>query len=104
MEEKELIPLRQRYPNHVFVLVSPSTRSDLPPLDKHKYIVNKSTRVGEFMYILRKRMSLPPDKAMFLFIDNTLPTSSQTMAELMSIHGSKGYLEIVYAGESTFGI
>ena len=103
MNEKELIPLRQRYPNHVFVLVSPSQRSDLPPLDKHKYIVNKTTRVGEFMYILRKRMALPAEKAMFLFVENTIPTSSQTMAELMSLYGSKGYLEMIYTGESTFG-
>jgi GABA(A) receptor-associated protein len=55
------------------------------------------------MYLLRKRMSLPAEKAIFLFVNNTIPNSSQTMTELMGLYGQKGYLEMVYTGESTFG-
>jgi GABA(A) receptor-associated protein len=49
-------------------------------------------------------MSLPAEKALFIFVNNTIPISSSTLAELYAQHGSStGYLNIVYAGESTFG-
>ena len=104
ISSKELEVLRTKYPGNVFVFVRAAGRAaDLPPLDKHKYMVPKSLTLGMFSAILRKRMSLPPEKALFLFIDNNLPTSSSTMAELNTLYGKHGYLEIMYAGESTFG-
>lgn len=100
----ELNALHKKYPHHVCVFVQKSGSSaDLPPLDKHKFLVPKNLSVGSFMFMIRKRMSLPADKALFLFIGDTLPTSSSTMAELYALHGSAGYLNVVYAGESTFG-
>ena len=104
ISSKELEVLRKKYPAHVFVLALPAIRaSDLPPLDKRKYIVPKHTSVGMFMSILRKRMTLPPEKALFIFVDNNLPTSSMTMGELCAAHGHDGFLKVMYAGENTFG-
>lgn len=100
----ELETIHRKYPNHVCVFVKASGRSsDLPPLDKHKYLVPKDLTVGSFLFMIRKRMSLPADKALFIFVNNTIPTSSSTLAELYAQHGSEGYLRVVYAGESTFG-
>ena len=31
--------------------------------------------VAQFMYIIRKRIQLPPEKAMFLFVNKVLPTT-----------------------------
>lgn len=104
ISSKELEVLQTKYPGNVFVYVNPAGRAaDLPALDKHKYIVPKSTTVGMFSAILRRRMNVPPEKAIFLFIDNNLPTSSSTMGELSTLHGKNGYLEVMYAGENTFG-
>ena len=101
---RELDTLHKKYPNHVCVFVQKSGRAaDLPPLDKQKFLVPKDLTVGSFMFMIRKRMSLPAEKALFLFIGDTLPTSSATMAELYSLHGCNGYLNVLYAGESTFG-
>ncbi len=101
---RELDTLRKKYPNHICVYVQKSTRAaDLPPLDKQKYLVPKDLTVGSFMFMIRKRMTLPPEKALFLFIGNTLPTSSATLAEMYAQHGSGGYLTVSYAGENTFG-
>lgn len=100
----ELERLRTKFPNTVCVFAIPAKRSELPPLDKHKYIVPKSTTMGQFLYILRKRMQLPPEKALFCFIENMLPTSSQTVAELYALHKSAdGVLRVTYTSESTFG-
>ncbi len=103
---RELETIHKKYPNHICVFVQQSSRSaDLPPLDKHKYLVPKDLTVGSFLFMIRKRMSLPADKALFMFVNNTIPTSSSTLAELYAQHSanSVGYLNIVYAGESTFG-
>ena len=31
--------------------------------------------VAQFMYIIRKRIQLPPEKAMFLFVNKVLPAT-----------------------------
>jgi GABA(A) receptor-associated protein len=101
---RELEVLHKKYPNHICVWVQPSSKAtDLPPIDKQKYLVPKDLTVGAFIFMIRKRMTLPPEKALFLFVNNTLPTSSSTLAELYAAHGSVGYLHVMYAGESTFG-
>jgi len=100
---KELETLHKKYPNHVCVFVQPNKAVDMPPLDKHKYLVPKDLTVGAFIFMIRKRMTLPPEKALFIFVNNTLPTSSSTLAELYAAHGSDGYLRVQYAGENTFG-
>jgi GABA(A) receptor-associated protein len=49
-------------------------------------------------------MILPPEKAIFLFINNTLETSSALMSDLYARYKSAdGALRIVYTSESTFG-
>jgi GABA(A) receptor-associated protein len=101
--EKEISALREKYPNNIFVFVEKSGKTDLPPLDKHKYIVPKDMTLGSFMFMLRKRITLPPEKAMYLFVGNMLPPSMTRMGELFAQHGSDGYLKITIAAESTFG-
>ena len=38
--------------------------------------------VAQFMYIIRKRIQLPPEKAMFLFVNKVLPTTRFVSSEL----------------------
>lgn len=96
--------MQAKYPHAVFAYVSLAPRSNLPPLDKQKYMVPKNTTVGQFLYILRKRFRLPSDKALFIFVNNTLPASSQTMNEVYQHHKSPdGILRITCTSESVFG-
>ena len=56
------------------------------------------------MWIIRKRIDLAPEKAIFLFVDRIVPQSSWTMGELYNSHrGKDGFLYVAYSGESTFG-
>lgn len=96
--------IQNKYPNTICIFVQLAKRSNLPPLDKHKYIVPKLTTVGHFLFILRKRMKLSADKAVFIFINNTLPSSSQTIGGIYSQHKSKdGALRVIVTSESVFG-
>jgi GABA(A) receptor-associated protein len=54
--------------------------------------------------VIRKRMHLPAEKAIFLFLDGTIPPSSALMTEIYSHHrDADGFLYISYSGENIFG-
>ena len=49
--------------------------SQIKDIDKRKFLVPSDLTVAQFMYIIRKRIQLPPEKAMFLFISKVLPAT-----------------------------
>ncbi len=61
--------------------------------------------MGQFVYVVRKRLVLPPEKAMFLFIGKTLPTTGALMSECYNAYKDPGdgFLYCEYMSESTFG-
>ena len=98
--------LKSKHPDKipVFVLRAPKTDPSFPHLPKAKFLVPRSITLGMFSYVIRKHMTLPPEKAMFLFVNNTLETSGVLMTELYARYKSEdGALRIVYTSESTFG-
>ena len=79
-------------------------RSNINDIDKRKFLVPADLTVAQFMYIIRKRIQLPPEKAMFLFVNKVLPTTSSTMGSIYDEHKDPdGFLYISYSGENTFG-
>lgn len=45
-----------------------------------RYLVPADLTVGQFVYVIRKRIKLSPEKAIFIFIDNKLPPSGACVA------------------------
>ena len=82
-----------------------SIKSDIADLDKKKYLVPNDITVGQFVYILRKRIKLTPEKAIFIFLgNNTIPPTSALLSKLYEKHNDDdGFLYLTYAGENTFG-
>ena len=48
-------------------------------LDKKKYLVPSDLTVGQFYFLIRKRISLRPEDALFFFVNNVIPPTSATM-------------------------
>jgi GABA(A) receptor-associated protein len=108
MSSPEFQRLKARYPQHVFVILEKAGRhaDQLPDIDKNKFIIGSCTTVGQFIFIVRKRMTLGSETALFLFVQNgnVLPMTTQTLGELAARHASPdGFLRILYTGEATFG-
>lgn len=106
MASPEYLRLRARHPNHVFVILEKASRdaAHLPPLDKNKFIVGSASTVGQLLFMIRRRMSLPSETALFLFVGNVLPTASQTMGELQHLFASPdGFLRMCFTSEAVFG-
>jgi GABA(A) receptor-associated protein len=60
--------------------------------------------MGQFIYVIRKRLTLPPEKALFTFVGNAIPPSGTLMREIYAQQADKdGFLYVKYSGESTFG-
>ena len=60
--------------------------------------------VGQFVYVIRKRISIPSDKAIFIFVANTLPPTAALMSTVYEQHRDEdGFMYMMYSGENTFG-
>ena len=35
--------------------------------------------MGQFIYVIRKRIKLPPERAIFIFVDNVIPPTAALM-------------------------
>lgn len=57
------------------VIVEKVSGSQIVDIDKRKYLVPSDITVAQFMWIIRKRIQLPSEKAIFLFVDKTVPQS-----------------------------
>ena len=96
--------MRQKYPGRSCIIVDRASDTNAPSIDKHKYLVPDDITVGQFLYVIRKRLKLNPEKAIFIFINKKLPPSSMLMSEAYKeYHDRDGFLYMIYTSENTFG-
>ena len=102
IQESERI--KEKYADRIPVIVERTSSSNLPELDKHKFLVPNTLTVGQFLYVIRKRIKLEHSHALFIFIANTVPQISKNMNELYDTHRDEdGFLYTTVASENTFG-
>lgn len=102
----ESTSIKNKFPGRIPVIVevASNTSKDIPIIDKNKFLVPGDLTLGQFIFIIRKRLTLPSEKALFVFVNNSLPLTSQLMRELYTHHkDNDGFLYIKYASENTFG-
>ncbi|XP_064610642.1 gamma-aminobutyric acid receptor-associated protein-like 2 isoform X2 [Liolophura sinensis] len=100
----EASKIRTKYPERIPVIVEKVPKSQIQDIDKRKFLVPHDISVAQFMWIIRKRIQLPSEKAIFLFVGKVLPQSSASMGQVYEEHkDDDGFLYIAYSGENTFG-
>jgi GABA(A) receptor-associated protein len=96
--------IRTKYPDRCCVIVTKAPGTDAPDIDRHKYLVPGDITVGQFTYVIRKRIKVNSEKAIFIFIQGTLPASSATISSVYEEKkASDGFMYVTYAAENTFG-
>eukprot|EP00455_Lapot_gusevi_P043664 TRINITY_DN5340_c0_g1_i4.p1 TRINITY_DN5340_c0_g1~~TRINITY_DN5340_c0_g1_i4.p1 ORF type:complete len:103 (-),score=23.29 TRINITY_DN5340_c0_g1_i4:279-587(-) len=97
--------IRNKYPDRIPVIVDKAAGSDVPPLDKKKFLVPADLTVSQFLTVIRKRLQLTPEKSIFIYCNNTLPCSSAMMATIYEQYKDRndGFLYVTYSSENTFG-
>jgi GABA(A) receptor-associated protein len=99
--------IKKRYPDRFPIICEKNIKdTTTPEIDKSKYLVPQDITIGQFMYVIRKRLRLPSEDAIFLFIgeDKVILPIHMTMYEVFYQFKNKdGFLYIVYSKESVFG-
>lgn len=103
---KESSRIMNIYPDRLPIICerSENAPSDCPVIDKKKYLIPRDLTVGQFLYVIRNRLKLPAEKALFLFIKGTIPATSHYMDLIYDCYkDDDGFLYITYTFENTFG-
>jgi GABA(A) receptor-associated protein len=95
----------EKYPDRVPLIIQPSKSDrDAYPIDKSKYITPRELTLLQLQQIIRKRIHFPPEKALFMFINNKIyPITSMVGPIYDANKDADGFLYISYCQESTFG-
>ena len=73
-------------------------------IDKKKYLVPSDLTAGQFVYVIRKRLKLPAEQAIYLFVNASIPPSSALLNSLYEKQKDPdGFLYINFSSENTFG-
>lgn len=102
--KNEAEKIKAKYPDRIPIIVEKTDKSQIPDIDKSKYLVPNDLTVGQFVYVIRKRIKLTPEQAIFVFVNNNIPSTSALVSQLYKEHkDDDGFLYLLYSGESSFG-
>ncbi|KAI6672800.1 hypothetical protein NL676_000706 [Syzygium grande] len=102
--QAESARIKEKYPDRIPVIVERAEKTEVPDIDKKKYLVPADLTVGQFVYVVRKRIKLSPEKAIFVFVKNILPPTAAMMSAIYEENKDEdGFLYMTYSGENTFG-
>ena len=81
--------IRAKHPDRIPVIVRKREGdAALPDIDKRKFLVPSDLTISQFMYVIRKRIKLAPEQAIFLRKDYAI--TGESRAEMVH-HKAKLY-------------
>jgi len=95
-----------KYPDRIPIICEKTLRinSNIPNLDKTKYLVPRELTVGQFMYVIRKRLKLESSEALYIFANGHIMSCSTLMSVAYDNYkDTDGFLYLKYSKENTFG-
>lgn len=94
--------VREKYPLRIPMIVEPRNGLHLTDV---KYLAPRELEVGEFMYVIRKKMRLPPENALYFFTSrNQIPAPSTTLQQLYDTAADEdGFVYLTVSSEAAFG-
>jgi len=100
---EEIAKVQAKFPTRVIVLVNAHRELD-PPLQKYKFLVPPELAFCSLAALVRKRMELHPQDALYFFSGNKMLPMHHTMRQIRRDHADRsGVVRIVYSSENTFG-
>jgi GABA(A) receptor-associated protein len=98
--------LMRKYPDRIPIIVSKNPNSTTTPeIDKNRFLCPCDLTLGQFLYVIRKRLQLSPEKGLFLFVDKEVLGTGTLVAQAYENYQCKedGFLYMVYSCENVFG-
>jgi len=70
----------------------------------YRYLVPNDLSIGQFIYVIHKRLKLNKGDALYLYINNIIPSTNQLIKDIYNYHKDiDGFLYVTYSSEATFG-
>ena len=99
--------IRKKYCDRVPVVVErhKSASKDTPMIDKQKFLVPKELTMGQFIFIVRKRLKISPTKAIFVMTESGVMVPTATLMSTVDEQHANvdGFCYLIYSSENTFG-
>lgn len=98
--------LKQTYPDCVQIVMYKDPTSNLPQIDKKKYMVPMNMTLGAFIVTFRRKIKLSSYQSLFISIKDTsiTPAAATPLSELFNkYHSDDGCLYLTYHSENAFG-
>lgn len=95
----------EKHPNRIPIIVERDSKcKSIPLIDRCKYLVPQDFSIAQLLYVVRKRIKIKPEVALFFFVNNELVTTSSLLSEIYDKHKDDDlFLYIIYTGSNTFG-
>lgn len=101
--QQEARNIMNKYPSRIPIICERYLQSD-PNIDRKKYLVPDDLSISNFLYVIRKRIKLKPEEALYLFVNEKILTGSSFLSYTYENNKDKdGFLYIKYTMENTFG-
>lgn len=103
---KESSRILSKYSNRVPIIVEKAkNNSKVPNIDRNKFLVPNDITMGQFLYVIRKRMKLKSYISIYLFVnDHVIIPTNQLISHVYEEYKDQDkFLYISYTGENTFG-
>ena len=103
--KKESVRIMEKYPERIPVICEKNWNCRMEDLNRTKFLIPMDFTIGQFMYVIRKRIELSPNQALFIFVNHSiLAPTNQSICEVHKEHADEdGFLYMSYTGENTFG-
>ena len=102
---KECTDIMLKYPDRICIYVEKRLNcKTLPDLEKNKYLVPRTITAAQFIFVIRSKLNIKKDTALFFYINNNIISGTMTVDEFYDKYKNlDGFLYIEYTAESCFG-
>ena len=104
--KKESDRITAKYPNKCLIVVEKSDSSNVPDVQKKKWIVKEDLTFGQYVHLVKKNITLdnPKDILIFFVANSYLPRISDTIGEVYQQYKDKdGFLYVSYSQQEFLG-
>jgi GABA(A) receptor-associated protein len=93
-----------KFPNKIPIICE-RVGNDVKDLNRHKYLCPSDITMGDFAYVIRKRLSLEPHRSLFFLVNDGVMFPNSTTLNIVydTEKNIDGFLYIKYSSENTFG-
>jgi GABA(A) receptor-associated protein len=103
--KKESDRILSKYPDRIPIICEKNKYcKNIDHLDRKKYLVQPNLTIGQFIFVIRKRLRLNAYNALFLTINGIIPKTSEYVSTLYQKYKENDdFIYLVYSSENTFG-